>query len=75
MKLNELKVDTPAVICNIALEEKDKKRLFFIGLYKGANIIKLQVAPLGDPVLYFVLGNQIILRNADAQRIEVEVKE
>ena len=73
MKLNEIKVNTIVQICQIEMEEQDRKRLFFMGLYEGALIMKLQDAPLHDPALYFVSGNQIILRNKDARRIEVEV--
>lgn len=75
MKLTELEVGASGMITDIQLQQSDKKRLFYIGLYEGAYITKLQKAPIGDPTLYFVLGNQIILRNKDAQKIHVEVKE
>lgn len=75
MKLSEIDVYTKAVIRHVQMEDKDKRRLFFMGLYEGAAIMKLQAAPMRDPALYFVLGNQIILRNKDAKFIEVEVRE
>lgn len=73
MKLTELAVGDSGKITDIQLPQRDKKRLFYIGLYEGAFITKMQIAPVGDPTLYFVLGNQIILRNKDAQKIHVEV--
>lgn len=73
MRLQELEIGIAARIKSIHLSEKEKKHLFYIGLYEGVIITKIQVAPLHDPALYFVLGNQIMLRNKDADHIEVEV--
>lgn len=73
MRLHELEIGISARISTIHLPAKEKKHLFYIGLFEGATITKIHVAPLHDPALYFVLGNQIILRNKDANNIEVEV--
>lgn len=74
MKLSEVREGESARVVRISLKMKDQKRLFYIGLYEGVYIQKLKQAPMKDPCLYFVSGNQIILRNQDADHIEVEVK-
>lgn len=75
MKLSELQDGQRAIICKIQLSHKDTKRLFYIGMYVGAYIEKIRKAPAGDPILFYVCGNQVILRSKDALKIDVEVKE
>lgn len=74
MKLTELKDGECARITKIHNIDQDRKRLFYIGLYEGVRIQRLLAAPMQDPCLYFVSGNQIVLRSQDADNIEVEVE-
>lgn len=73
MKLSLLKPKQTAIIRSIALSQKDCQRLFYLGIYPGAKITLLRKAWMQDPQLYFVCGNALMLRNVDANHIEVEV--
>jgi ferrous iron transport protein A len=44
-----------------------------MGLVSGETIWVERVAPLGDPVEFFVKGYHLSLRRDDAQHIEVEM--
>lgn len=74
MKLHELANGQCATIIQINVSNTRKKRLFYLGIYEGNTITRLQCAPLHDPVLYWVNATQLVLRNSDASCIEVEVK-
>lgn len=74
MRLHEAMIGQSLVVCKVHMREKERKRLFYIGIYPGAVIEKIRTAPFQDPCLYFVAGNQLIMRNQDASCIEVEVK-
>lgn len=71
MKLTELKPQEKAIIERLDLSEEYQRRLLHLGVYKGAVIRMERMAPLGDPLEYFVCGNLIILRSDDAQKIEI----
>lgn len=71
MKLTELKPQEKAVISRLDLSEEYQRRLLHLGVYKGAVIRMERLAPLGDPLEYFVCGNLLILRRGDAQKIEI----
>lgn len=73
MKLSELKAEESAVITQIEIAKVDRIRLFHMGIYIGAKIKMLQRAPLHDPILFFVCGNEIFMRRGDASRIEVKL--
>lgn len=73
MKLSTLKRGQSAKIINIDLNKESIHRLISLGFAYG-NIISFErSAPLGDPQQYFVAGNYIAIRRADAQNIEVEL--
>jgi Fe2+ transport system protein FeoA len=44
-----------------------------MGLVSGEIILVERVAPLGDPVEFFVKGYHVSLRRSDAQHIEVRI--
>ena len=71
MKLTELKPREKARITHLDLSEEYQRRLLHLGVYKGAVIRMERLAPLGDPLEYFVCGNLLILRRSDAQNIEI----
>lgn len=73
MKLSELKKMQKAKLLTINLPKKDSMRLLHLGFYPGVEIQCIQSAPMKDPVIFSVCGNDIILRKKDAQNIEVEV--
>jgi Fe2+ transport system protein FeoA len=43
-----------------------------MGLVRGETILVERVAPLGDPVEFFVKGYHLSLRRDDAQHVEVQ---
>ena len=45
-----------------------------MGLTKGAELFVRKVAPLGDPLELTVRGYELSVRKADAEMIEVELK-
>ncbi len=45
-----------------------------MGLTKGAELLVRKVAPLGDPLELTVRGYELSVRKADAEMIEVELK-
>ena len=49
-----------------------KRRIMDMGITKGVDVFVRKVAPLGDPVEVNVRGNELSLRKADAEMIEVE---
>ena len=73
MKATELNIMQKAVIVHVDLKEKDAMRLFYLGIYVGAQIQLIRRAPLGDPLIFHVQGSDLILRTQDACRLEVEV--
>lgn len=74
MKLTELKVGEKAIVLNVDLPQRFKKRLFDIGISRGREVTLFHKSPSGDPRAYFSGGALIALRNADAEKIEVTVK-
>ena len=51
-----------------------KRRIMDMGLTKGAELFVRKVAPLGDPLELTVRGYELSVRKADAEMIEVELK-
>lgn len=72
MKLSELKRGESAKIIRIDLDSGSVHRLISLGFSYGNTIVFERSAPLGDPQQYYVAGNYIAIRKADAAKIEVE---
>jgi ferrous iron transport protein A len=49
-----------------------KKRVLDMGITKGARIIAVKRAPLGDPIEVKVRDYDLSLRNKEAEIVEVE---
>ena len=71
MKLTELKVGEKAIVLNVDLPQRFKKRLFDIGISRGREVTLFHKSPMGDPRAYFSGGALIAIRNRDAEKIEV----
>ena len=67
MTLKDLKPGQSAVV-------KKLTRIMDMGLTKGAELLVRKVAPLGDPLELTVRGYELSVRKADAEMIEVELK-
>lgn len=51
MLLNQAKINKPVEIINITLTEKDKMRLWDLGIKEGVKIKILKIAPMGQTYL------------------------
>lgn len=73
MKLTMLKKNQIAKLVEIRMPKDDQRRLLHLGFYNGATIRFIRRAPMKDPSIYEICGNELILREQDARNIEVEV--
>ena len=70
--LREVPVGGKAKVVRIHGEGAVKRRIMDMGITKGVEIYVRKVAPLGDPIEITVRGDELSLRKADAESIEVE---
>ncbi len=75
MTLREVPVRTTVSVVKIHGEGEFRRRIMDMGITKGSEIYVRKVAPLGDPVEITVRGYELSLRKADADSIDVTVKE
>lgn len=73
MRLTDISVRQKVKIIDLHISKENRKRLFYLGFYKGSVIEKIAQAPFHDPCLYRLHDNIYFLRNEDAKKIEVEV--
>ena len=66
---------TTVSVVKIHGEGAFRRRIMDMGITKGSEIYVRKVAPLGDPVEITVRGYELSLRMADADSIDVTVKE
>lgn len=61
----------------VAVEGSDdvSRRLADLGLVPGTRLEMLTVAPLGDPILFRLLGYRLALRKDESERVMVRVEE
>lgn len=69
MTLNDLKPYETGIITEILLNGPIKQRLTDMGVIKGASVTMLRIAPLGDPIEYFISGYNLCLRKKEASQI------
>ena len=74
MTLKDLKPAQSAVVKKLSGEGAVKRRIMDMGLTKGAEHFVRKVAPLGYPLALTVRGYELSVRKADAEMIEVELK-
>ena len=70
--LKELKVGDTARVVKLYGEGAVKRRIMDMGLTKGVDVQIRKVAPLGAPIEVTVRGDELSIRKADAEIIEVE---
>ncbi|MFO7549110.1 MAG: FeoA family protein [Acidimicrobiia bacterium] len=61
-----------AVVLGYADGPLARRRFIEMGLVPGARVTRLHSAPLGDPLVYAVLGTRLAVRSRDAQIVMVE---
>lgn len=74
LKLNELKKGYTGIIRRIECENYIKVRLMDMGFNKGEEIKLILVSPSKTIRAYLIKNTLISLRDSDAKKIEVEVK-
>ena len=70
--LKEVKIGDTVRVVKLHGEGAVKRRIMDMGITKGAKVHIRKVAPLGDPIEITVRGDELSLRKADAEMIEVE---
>ncbi|MDR2267008.1 MAG: ferrous iron transport protein A [Christensenellaceae bacterium] len=71
--LDTFSAQEKGVVKRISAEGKLKRRLFDMGITRGAQIIMQKAAPLGDPLEINIRGYELTLRKAEAQAVIMEV--
>ena len=71
MYLNNIKNNGYYTVDKIKLDEKNKRRLYDIGLVKDTKIKYLFSSPSNKIKAYLIRDSIIAIRNSDASKIEV----
>ena len=74
MTLREAKTGQTVTVVKLNGEGAVKRRIMDMGITKGVEIYVRKVAPLGDPVEITVRGYELSVRKADAEMVEVVIK-
>ncbi len=72
-QLSELSPGQRARIIRVGGCGRARRRFMEMGLVSGETIRVERVAPLGDPVEFFVKGYHLSLRRNDAQHVQVHL--
>lgn len=73
--LTEFKINQEGTILKVNGEGLLRRRLFDMGVTKGAKVKLTKVAPLGDPLQILIRGYDLTLRKKEAGFVMVEVDE
>ena len=73
MRLSELKVGESATVDKIGTGEKERERLFSMGLTEGVTVTVVKKSPFGSPTLIKVRDFYLALRTDTLKRIAVKV--
>lgn len=71
MKLSDLKNGDKAYIADIEASPICKTRMKDLGFLKGESVERLYASPLGTPIVYRIMGQQVSLRRSEAECIDV----
>ena len=74
-KLNEFLVGEKGTIKSVIGEGRVRRRLFYMGVTPGADVILRKKAPLGDPIEVTIRGYELTLRKTEAELVTMLVKE
>ncbi|MGD9099026.1 MAG: ferrous iron transport protein A [Anaerolineae bacterium] len=72
-RLSDLSPGQRAKIVKVGGHGRVRRRFMEMGLVRGETILVERVAPLGDPVEFFVKGYHLSLRRDDARYIQVRL--
>ena len=74
LSLYDLKRGETATITSLGGSGSFKARLGELGFVPGQSVTKLYSAPMGDPVVFEVLGSQVALRAQEAKEIQANTE-
>jgi len=72
-RLSDLEPGQRARIIRVGGHGRVRRRFMEMGLVSGETVLVERVAPLGDPVEFFVKGYHVSLRRHDTQYIQVQM--
>ena len=72
MTLRELKIGESAVVTQLGGEGALRQHFLDMGMIPGAEVTVQKMAPMGDPMELKIHGDELTLRLADAEKIQVE---
>ena len=75
MTLKEVKIGSTCAITKVGGEGALRQHFLDMGVIPGAEVTVVKYAPLGDPMELMIHGYQLTLRLADAEKIDVVLKE
>ena len=73
--LKDVRVGRVAVVTKVNGAGPVRRKIMDMGITKGTEIYVQKVAPLGDPMELIVRGYSLTLRKADAEKIDIAIKE
>ena len=72
LPLSQLAVSERGIIQRVDVTGPVRRRFLDLGLVTGAVVALVQIAPLGDPIVFELRGYRLSMRKADAGRIWVK---
>lgn len=75
MKLSELKNNETAYISTVGGSRSFHLRLGEMGFVPGQEVTRIYAAPLGNPIVFAMLGQKVALRRSEAELIGAEATE
>jgi ferrous iron transport protein A len=73
LKLSDLKKGQKAVILEVNSDEIPLK-LLEMGCLPGNHVTLFQIAPLGDPLFFYINDSQVAIRKETADLIEIAIE-
>ncbi|AEX84642.1 hypothetical protein XO10_01245 [Marinitoga sp. 1135] len=73
--LSSLIIGMDGIIVRLDFEDSIKERFIAMGVLPGKKITYVHESPFGDPMVFKIEDNKIMIRKSEAQRIFVDVTE
>ena len=73
MKLSDVNTNETVMISHIEGSGAFRARLSEMGFVTGKTVKKLFTSPVGNPIVFELMGGQIALRKSEAEKIQVTV--
>lgn len=75
MTLDNLPLETEAVITTVGGEGALRGRFLDMGLIPKTKVVVKKIAPMGDPIEIRLRNYELTIRKEDAKKIEVSMEE